>query len=70
MSALGLQKHFDMMLISCEKETLNEDELSIMKTEIKQFVQDKISKIDIVEQKIDKVMEMLKTLTDKNVQAQ
>lgn len=59
-----------MMLISCEKETLNEDELSIMKTEIKQFVQDKFSKIDIVEQKIDKVMEMLKTLTDKNVQAQ
>ena len=59
-----------MMLISCEKETLNEDELSIMKTEIKQFVQDKFSKIDIVEQKVDKVMEMLKALTDKNVQAQ
>jgi len=59
-----------MMLISCEKETLNEDELSIMTTEIKQFVQDKFSKIDIVEQKVDKVMEMLKALTDKNVQAQ
>ena len=41
-----------------------------MKTEIKQFVQDKFSKIDIVEQKVDKVMEMLKALTDKNVQAQ
>ena len=59
-----------MMLISCEKETLNEDKLSIMTTEIKQFVQDKFSKIDIVEQKIDKVMEMLKALTEKNVQAQ
>lgn len=72
LSALGLQKRFDMMLISCQKETLLEENLSLVKTEIKQFIQektgeleDKLDRVAILEGKVDRVMQMLQQLTEK-----
>lgn len=59
------------MVISCEKETLLEDELGLMKTEIKQFIQgksdeidQKLERVDIIEQKVDQVLKMLQKLTE------
>ena len=59
------------MVISCEKETLLEDELGLMKTEIKQFIQGKsdeidkkLERVDIIEQKVDQVLQMLQKLTE------